>query len=387
MLKQLGAGVRHVWEGMHIWLPYVLVAGGFLVVAFVTTKHGQEWVLATRAKIEPLSSIAATFMTSDVLRELSLALVIVGLVTISVERARVKTFSEQLSRAVDQKLAQIEETTRDAIVAGPLPKAYYEQIKQVILLNRFLRPEWTMTIRFVPLDKLQGFVSFSFEQVYSIKNLHGFETKYVVEHWESCDWEDKCPGTTCIRYVKAKYEGADAWLFEEQAEIGITLGVREDSAVRFKKPISIPTNQVLVVHEGSTKVMRDRGYEAISISEPTMGAKFWVECPEDLVVEITIPEIHPDRDKHVVKGKKEPMEGGRIRTYWEFHSAMPPFSYFIVDWRKDEKNASAQKVKTMTSEGVEKIATKTAEHEDVGAGKKESAPAANRAGALLGPTS
>jgi len=81
----------------------------------------------------------AAFLDVDFLRELCIALAIVGTATVSIERMRVKSFSAELSGNVASKLAEIEDTTRDAIMRGPLPRTYYEDVKQLMLMNRFLR--------------------------------------------------------------------------------------------------------------------------------------------------------------------------------------------------------------------------------------------------------
>ncbi|HYM12226.1 MAG TPA: hypothetical protein VEU62_15935 [Bryobacterales bacterium] len=144
-------------------------------------------------------------------------------------------------------------------------------------------------------------------------------------------WEDQYPGSTRFTRVRAKIEGSDGWLFN-QSTIA-RAAVHTDAGIRFQRSVPMARGEALVVEEGSTKVMNRHDLECFIVGDPTQGVECRVEYPEDPAVELEFPELELKPDGFPTP-PEEPVVGGRLRSVWQFSRPMPPYSYFIVRWRK-----------------------------------------------------
>jgi hypothetical protein len=112
------------------------------------------WVVASqwgRSRVEYLSiavPVIAGFTTPEVFREIAIAFTIIGLVAASLERARIKVFSDELTTEVRERLDEIEKTASARVMRGPLPREYYEHIFKLMLLNRVRLTEWNVRLVF-----------------------------------------------------------------------------------------------------------------------------------------------------------------------------------------------------------------------------------------------
>lgn len=321
-------------------VPWILLIIGLVVIAVAPSSIGHKAVEQLRVLVEEIFPLLVPLVAVEVFKELGIALAIIATVALFMERQRIENFTDQISRIVKAKLDEIEQTTLNAIIRGPLPREYYEEISKVLLFNHFLRTDWAIRLTF-SLEDTKEYIKVSFDQEYKIKNLYGYEKPYLVDHLEALEWEDKFPDATKIQYVRVKYERSTNWIVNEAAETGKPIGVKEHDFIRFKESVSVPTDEVLVVHEGSIKIIRERGYEGIIVGEPTLGMKCWITHQDDLIVNIEYPEIHPGFQAYKGKVGEERLEGGKLRSYWEFPSPMPPFSYYIVNWHKKTENPTS----------------------------------------------
>jgi hypothetical protein len=278
----------------------------------------------------------------EVGNELGIALMIVGVAPLSVEKLRIKEFSGRLSAQVENKLGEIERTTRDLIFRGPLPDKYYRHISQLMFFNHFLRRDWKIRMEFSWADAAHSSLSVSCEQDYKIENLHSTQEDYVIDHFETLDWVESAHAPTRLEYVRAKYEGAGAgeWLVNEAAKPGGTVGCCENGMVRFRAGVPMRAKQALQVYERSSKAVGKQQFDYFLIGEPTDGVTCEIRYPEDLGVELDWPErqlqgqpVEPEADR---------CECGIRITDWDFPNPMPPCSFFTVRWQTRTTGSGGQ---------------------------------------------
>ncbi len=307
--------------------PWWLVGIG-LVLAVLATLGSSHWLLVDYASFP--KDFAELFL--DVLKEVGVAFFIAGIAILSIEQARVKTFTEELTSVVDAELKRIEFATTDLVYRGPLPRKYYEKIKDDMLSPRFVRHKWDFHLEISWLAGLD-FLEFRFHQEYEIENVDSSTRKYAVSHFESCDWDwdPRFAHTTRIDYLRIYLAGAPS--SEEKAQPGGTLGESEAEFIKVERIVELPIKNILRVEEGSTKIMSARHLETRMIAEPTMDLRMYVRYPADLKVEIDLP--------HVLLGNEdfkrvsdETLRDGKRETYWHVSRPLAPLTFFNVVWRK-----------------------------------------------------
>ncbi|HEV3037996.1 MAG TPA: hypothetical protein VHA33_09445 [Candidatus Angelobacter sp.] len=333
--------------------PWILLLTGIAII--VTT------VLLRRQ----LTSISHEIVI-DVLRELGMALAIIGFVTWSVEAARVKSFADSLSSQVDRiiktfsatlssevsrKLDEIKNTTVDAVIQGPLPRAYYEHVQKVVFKNCFVRETWDVTFNFEwnptkETDK-PDFVYLAIEQIYRIRNVGTSAEPYEIDHYETRDWDDIFPGATDYTHLRAELDDQPGvFVFNES----VTSGAWEADGdqLRLHKKAEIKPGQALTVTVGSRKIMRDRQYESRLVGEPTLGVNFHMQAPEDLFVEVEIPESLLGSLKEKIKPLEELKVKNRISRHWNIPFPLPPSACIFVSWRhrKNQNEESNEATKS-----------------------------------------
>jgi hypothetical protein len=52
-------------------------------------------------------------------------------------------------------------------------------------------------------DAGHEYLCLEFEEEYRITNLQGITTNYLIDRYETSDWDDKFPGSTKLGYVRA----------------------------------------------------------------------------------------------------------------------------------------------------------------------------------------
>jgi hypothetical protein len=181
-------------------LALVAVAFGFaLIVVSVNpaTKPAIDWFSEWLSELQP--SFGALF-SPEVVKEIGLALLIAGLATVTIERLRVRSFSNELAKEVSEKLQALEYAATDAIMRGPLPRQYYEHVKRLMLLRHFLRQNWIVQLEF---HWTTSDVRVLLDQRYRMSNLSGTTETYKIEHFEQHDMDDDA----VIRYVRGTVRG------------------------------------------------------------------------------------------------------------------------------------------------------------------------------------
>ena len=156
---------------------------------------------AVATAVHPYSSLVASLIVAEVLRELGIALILAAVATVSIEAARVRQFSIELTELADAKIADIERAAADAILRGPLPKPYYEHVKRLMLLKPFLRSSWRINLVFT--RKADDRLEMLFDQHYCVTNLASISHIYTVVHHESPDQNGDFRGVARIRYARA----------------------------------------------------------------------------------------------------------------------------------------------------------------------------------------
>lgn len=275
----------------------------------------------------------------EVARGLGEALIIASVASIAIERTRLKSFSEELSKQVQRKLNQIEQTTRDLVYQGPLPRLYYEKVSEILLQNHFWRPQWALRVYLSEAAQKPGFLTFSYKQEYKIENFYGFEKSYPLDHFEYLYWEHELPNTTRFDYVRARLEGSETLLINESNLDRAVVACPGYDMIRFSKDVTIPAKRVLVVEEGLTRVMPDHGLDYFVIGEPTDGVECRVEYPADLVVNMEWPELQLNQKAPSLVPTEEPAPPRKRCTVWRFLRPMPPYSYFVIRWLKKKGQA------------------------------------------------
>lgn len=299
--------------------------------------------------------------TAEVLKEFGIAVAIIGFVAWSIEKARVaafadalsrevnkivQTFSSTLSSEVSRKLDEIKDATVYAVIQGPLPPRYYEEIQEIVFNNQFVRETWTVTFDFhwFPVEGREyEFLHLSIEQSYGIKNMKG-PRSYPIEHYESKDWDDAFPGSTRFRYLRAEVDDQPGVLVINEPAEGRTPPWKDttNNEVRFRVEREIQPRSVLAVDVGSEKIMRDRQYESRMIGEPTLQAKFLIRAPADLSVKIEIPEMLLGSSQEKVKPVPVPTTEGRVSYYWHVARPLPPSACLFVSWQRKEGRDQSQ---------------------------------------------
>jgi len=308
-----------------------------LVLAILATLGSVHWLLVVVLHVR----MDYAELSLDVLKEVGVAFFIAGTAILSIEQARVKTFTEELGVEVRKKLDAIEVATTDLVYRGPLPRKYYEKIKDDMLSPRFVRHKWDFHLEISWLDGLD-FLEFRFQQEYEIENVDSSARHYAVSHFESCDWDwdPRFANTTRIDYLRIYLAGAS--FSEEKAPPGATLGESEAEFIKVERKVELPLKNILRVEEGSTKIMSARHLETRMIAEPTMDLRMYVRYPADLKVEIDLP--------HVLLGNEdfkqvsdETLRDGKRETYWHVSRPLAPLTFFNIVWRKVQPSPSATK--------------------------------------------
>lgn len=315
--------------------PLLLSAVGFVMVAVASAKPSKDWLASTASHLTP---VLAVLLDPQLIHEIGIAIAVVGFVSWSIERAHLAEFGNQLSMVAKTKLDEIELASREAIVRGPLPRIYYEHVSTIMLNNRFVKYDWVVNLRFEWVsgkDQGEACLRCITDSEYKIKNYCGWEEEYEIDHFESCELEERFPGTAAIRYVRAKWEGSGNWIIEYQ---GKDSGEHVDKFVRFKQKVTMAAEAVLEVRQGSAKMVRPSQEDWVLISEPTMSVECNVDCPEDLIMEVDWPESDLSAG-HKANMHEEPMPDGRKRITWDFPFPMSPYSCFFICWRRKEGRA------------------------------------------------
>lgn len=297
--------------------------------------------------------------TVEVLKEFGIAAAIIGLVTLSIEKARVLSFTRALSAVVDHKLEDIKKITRDAILElaaitkdaiyqGNLPREYYEQISKTMLQRSFTQSHWLVELDFEWLpDSEHEFLNIFIDQTYEITNISSFTTRYRIQHYESKDWDHKFPGATSFRYVRA-------WLGDRQAPSSVTVeGVPEGDSrfsvtpkeLRFTTEIDIPSRGILNVEVGTRKILSDRHYEGRFVFNPTLGARFHITAPDNLAIHLEVPEPLlagiENRIENIKVGEEKTVDG-RKTSHWNVTRPLPPTTRLFVIWRRLDAGTAKQ---------------------------------------------
>jgi hypothetical protein len=275
------------------------------------------------------SPFLASFFAAEVLRELGIALVLVAVATISIEAARVRAFSGELSAIVDGKLEQIEKTAADAIMRGPLPKSYYEHVKRLMLLKPFLRSDWRINLVF---NDRQDYFEVLFEQHFRITNLTSIGQTYSVVHHESPDQGGGFPGLARIRYARARHENAQDWEFNEAAPDGETLGKLVDGDLGFERNVGVAANISMSVETASVEHARLVDTRLFIPPDATTGLVCVCEHPSWLNVELDLPEVVGLPDDFSGKVASERLSDGRVRTEWQFPFPIVPSAAAVLSW-------------------------------------------------------
>ena len=327
------------------WLlarPWLLLLLGLIDVGLITLLR--SWQIIQEGTIP------------EILKELGLAIAIVGFVTWSVERARVNLFTTELSKLVDEKLNQIKETTTDAIRQGPLPRPYYEQVSQTMFLSNFFKYEWIVKLKFewckdgafdVPFK--DEFVRLFIEQEYRIKNISGVRQWYTIDHYESRDWDDKIPNATSFDYVRARLDKKDEFAINTDKDTDPPWHLANEG-IRFTQQVELPSDGVLKVWVASHKLMRVGQYESRIMGEPTESALFQITGPDDLSVDIEVPEILLGTLKGKVKVSSKSDGKGSTSSVWHVARPLPPSACIFINWKQVPKdNVSAEQNLTATT--------------------------------------
>jgi hypothetical protein len=311
-------------------IPYGLVVGGLVGSGFFSSTTGTNALLAIAASVPILPSLLTE---PGFWHEVSLALVIAGFATLTIEKLRVKTFTSELSAAVDAKLTLIENTTRDAIFRGPLPRAYYEYVKSVMLLDRFLVTGFRFTMELETLTDKAGYLKLRFDQEYRVTNLNDIEREYTVESFEDLDLDDIFPNTTQIKYVRARSEGSPTWRIHEHADTDATLGIVENDRRVFRKELLLKRGETLIVQAGTEEIVLERDNTGLVIGGPNMGVHSTVFHPSSVVVDVDFPKVYgTDAKTFDPKIDSQELDASRVRSDWEFPFPMLPGSEITVRW-------------------------------------------------------
>jgi hypothetical protein len=355
--------------------PWLLVAIG-LVLAIVASVGSIHWLLVDVAGMR--KEYAELLL--DVFKEVGLAFFIAGIAILSIEQGRIKKFADELktevdkelgniqvatkelatevskelrdiksattglTHEVDNKLKEIEKATTDLVYRGPLPREYYKKIKQEMLEPRFVRQEWIFRLEVSWIDDLDPdheFLEFSFNQEYELRNVDSSTQKYTVSHFESCDWDwdPRFTNTTRIRYLRIYLGGV--LIKNEIAPPGATLGHKdaEKEFMKVEHEVEVASGNVLRVVEGSSKVMSARHLETRMVSEPTMDLRLYLRYPEDLKVEIDLPDVLIGGE-NLELVSDEPLRDGKRESYWHVSRPVAPLTFFNIVWRKAQPAAS-----------------------------------------------
>lgn len=301
------------WLGNLPWLLVILGGLTYLLANSLTEGFLEHW----RQRAGILSAV----FERTVIKEFSLAIIIAALATLSIERVRVRSW-----------MKEIDDFVRVIAIRGPLPHDYYEHCRRTVIDVGFLQYDWVLTLDFRVLAEDPSFLTFLFDQEYRVKNLETVESEFIVEHFDTRDWDDKWPQyPTRIRYVRVKVDGTDEWLLNlTGAEVNVP-DPENPEYLRFRRGVTMAPNGVLFVQEGTVKVMRDREVETIMVGLPTKGISARVECPED--IEVNFTAFHPKT--HLAKyTERENVGGGKVRFNWSFSQPLHPWSAIGVDWAR-----------------------------------------------------
>jgi hypothetical protein len=307
---------------------YIALAVLMLAAGFLGTHTAESFFARVQGAVNPY---LGTFLGAEFLKELCLAGAIALLAILLLERSRIASFTRELEEVVNRRLLEIQKTTTDAIFQGPLPRAYYEHVKSMMLQDRFLITDLHCTFRFVPRDHDPNHLRLLFDEVFKVKNLNEVAQPYVVESFESLDLDDLFPGTTRILYVRAKSDGTSSWLIRKSARPGQTLGTVEDGdRLSFKEKIWLQHDQQIVVEKGTEEIVRVRDMVPLVMTHPTIGVRFTVHHPRDIRFCIAFPSTYTsgEHDPHVSRRE----DGDTVVEEWDFPFPMVPSSDVSTWW-------------------------------------------------------
>lgn len=278
-------------------------------------------------------------LTSEIFKELGMAVSIIGFVTWSVETARIKTFTDTLSKVVSNKLEEIKQTTVDAIIQGSLPRDYYEHISKTMFLSAFVQFDWNIIVEFHWTSAEREYLHVVIDQTYKVQNISSVPETYHLHHFESRDWDDKFPNSTSFRYIEAYFEGVvDPIVHEVNTPSAEKPWKTEGDYLSYGRDVEIPSAGVLLVRVGSRKIMRDRQYESRLVVHPTLGAEFTLQGPGDLHTDVEIPDILLGSLAGKTKiGEEEDDLLGRNVSHWKIARPLPPATSVFVNWRRVQK--------------------------------------------------
>jgi hypothetical protein len=309
-------------------LPYVLFAAGLISVGVAV------WIKHTNWNNREI--------IAEVVKEVGIAAAVVGIVTISIEKWKVKSFTAELEKVVDRKLDEIKSITKDAVFQGPLPREYYEQISKTMVNDHrwFAQLDWevSLDLRWKATDS--EYIDVFIEQGYKIQNISSFDKTFTIRHFESKDFDDKFPGATSFRFVRAwlKETPMSPLLDVQLAAANPTAPyIKEDlEEVQFKADLDIPKARCLCVRVGSRKVLRDRHYESRFIFRPTLGASFKITAPDDVDAKLDVPTLLKGKPEDQLKVGEEKNSDGRTTTHWLVGTPLPPATCVFVIWRRKD---------------------------------------------------
>jgi hypothetical protein len=264
----------------------------------------------------------------EALREIGLALAIVGFATLTIEAVRVKQFSEELQKAVATKLLEIERISADAIMRGPLPRFYYEHIKRLMLLKQTYRTGWGINLRLEPAA--DGLFELSYDQAYTVKNLSAVVHIYELEFLETLDGEftDK----SRIRFVKARFEHSPHPEVFLEASPGETIGNRTEDAIVFRQSIPMNQGMSLVVEEGSVGWVRSSDMFFVPAADPADGIRCTMDHPSTVRVVFEFPEGPTRESVYLAAKRTEQLRTGWVRSSWDYPFPIVPSVAIICSW-------------------------------------------------------
>lgn len=259
----------------------------------------------------------------SVVVEIGIILLIAGLATIVVERARLEQYTRAISSITREKIDEIKTASIERVLRGVLPEQFFGLLSSVILEQKFLRENQRMDLTLT--SRGDEYVKVSFSYRYRVTNRRKTEEVYPLLVAESI--EDLSPEDTLIRYVKVKREGEDTF----HVDIVDHKGRSPDGLyVQYEQRVPLAGDQSAQVMVQTERVERIRGEEPFFFLSPAQGLEIVVECPEN--INFVAEPIHASLAR-AIEPQTEVVDEGKRKLVYQFDLPILPYWCLIFHWK------------------------------------------------------
>ncbi|HKX17484.1 MAG TPA: hypothetical protein VJT33_05675 [bacterium] len=262
-------------------------------------------------------------------RELGFVAVILG-VAIFFERRRLQSYTGTIATITSQHLQEIKVASIQRILRGVLPDEFISLLNSVLLGAKFLRDNQRMDITLEWREANRTYVKMYFRYDYRVTNKSESPDALTcpIGAAESLAMENLYPGETIIRYIHARHQGSNTFLF---SETNYAQRSEDGFYIAFGRDVLLSGGQSVLVGLQSERIAVGWGEEPFVFLVPSQGLDITVHHPIDMKVEVEM--VHPHAAQSPLRPLTSTAVGGIGTETLSFDEAIFPYWSLVVQWQ------------------------------------------------------